>query len=105
MARIIIASPADADTDGILTDLAGKAGFRVALKFDALFGALYRRLEDHPAIGAPRPRLGFDIRIGIVTPYIVIYRYDVSDDVVTVLRIVHGRRRITSQLLRPGVKR
>ncbi|HET6240055.1 MAG TPA: hypothetical protein VFE41_34605 [Acetobacteraceae bacterium] len=40
MARVIIASPADADTDGILTDLAGKAGFRVAPKFDALFGVV-----------------------------------------------------------------
>jgi hypothetical protein len=31
MARIIIASPADADTDDILTDLAGKAGLLDAM--------------------------------------------------------------------------
>jgi toxin ParE1/3/4 len=43
--------------------------------------------------------LGKDIRIGIVLPYIVIYRHHEADDIVTVLRIVHGRRNITSKLI------
>ena len=57
------------------------------------------RLTKHPAIGAPRLALGRDIRIGIVSPCIVIYRHGVDDDTVTVLRIVHGRRRIAGMLL------
>ncbi len=46
-----------------------------------------------------RPAIGQNIRIGIVSPYIVIYRYSERDDTVTVLRLVHGRRRITGKLL------
>jgi toxin ParE1/3/4 len=99
MARVIIASTADADTDGILTDLAAKGGRRLAAKYDDLFERLYDRLGDYPGSGAPRRALGSDIRIGIVSPYIVIYRHRADDDTVTVLRIVHGRRRITGALL------
>jgi len=99
MSRVIIALSADADTDVILGDLAREAGERTAAKYDILFDGLYDRLADHPEIGAPRPALGRNIRIGIVTPYIVIYRHSKHDDTVTVLRIVHGRRRVTGKLL------
>ncbi|HYZ24688.1 MAG TPA: hypothetical protein VE690_21265 [Rhodopila sp.] len=47
-------------------------------------------------------RLGSTIGIGIVSPHIVIYRHSASDDVVTVLRIVHGPHRIIGKLLRKG---
>jgi toxin ParE1/3/4 len=99
MARVIIAATADADTDGILVDLAAKGGRRLAAKYNDLFENLYDRLGDFPGSGAPRPAIGADIRIGIVSPYIVIYRHSVDNDTVTVLRIVHGRRRITGELL------
>jgi toxin ParE1/3/4 len=52
-----------------------------------------------PHSGAPRLGLGSDIRIGVVRPYVVIYRYLADDDIVTVLRVVHGRRRIIGSLL------
>ena len=99
MARVVIASSADADFAEILTDLATKAGWHVAAKYDELFGKLYDRLADHPRGGAQRPALGQNVRIGIVSPYIIIYRNE-GDDTVTVLRIVHGRRRITGEMLR-----
>lgn len=84
---------------GILADLAATAGHRVAARYLDLFEALYDRLSPYPEGGAPRLTLGQDVRIGIVSPYIVIYRYAAHDDTVTVLRIVHGRRRITGKLL------
>ena len=99
MARIVLSSSASADQTEILNDLKGTAGFRTAAKFRGLFRALYDRLAEHPALGAPRPALGRNTRIGIVSPYIVIYRHNVDDDTATVLRIVHGRRRITGKLL------
>ena len=98
MARVVIASSADADYAEVITDLAAKAGWRTAAKYDELFERLYDRLADHPHSGAPRPALGRNIRIGIVTPFIVIYRNDDDSDTVTVLRIVHGRRRITGRM-------
>ena len=99
MARVVIASSADADYAQIISDLAAKAGLPTAVKYDELFESLYDRLADHPRGGAPRPALGPNIRIGIVTPYIVIYRNDDAGNTVTVLRIVHGRRRITGRML------
>ena len=99
MARVVIASSADADYAEIIADLAAKAGRRTAAKYDELFERLYDRLADHPDSGAARPALGPNIRIGIVTPYIVICRNDDDNDTVTVLRIVHGRRRITGRML------
>jgi toxin ParE1/3/4 len=102
MARIVFAASANADTDGIITYLAAEAGWRTAARYDALFERLYDRLAAHPGIGAPRPALGRGIRIGIVSPYIVIYRHTQADDTVIVLRVVHGRRRITGRLLAEG---
>ena len=39
------------------------------------------------------------MRIWIVSPHIVIYELNESEDIVTVLRIVHGNRNITRGLL------
>ena len=99
MARILIAASADADYAAIIADLAAKAGWQTATRYDSLFERLYDRLAAHPDSGAPRPTLGRNIRIGIVAPYIIIYRNDHDQDTVTILRIVHGRRRISGQML------
>ena len=99
MARIVVTQSASADQSAIIQYLHAQAGLRTAIRFRALFAALYDRLADHPASGAHRAALGPDIRIGIVSPYIVIYRHSENDDTVTVLRIVHGRQEITRKLL------
>ncbi len=104
MARISVTEAADADIDEISEYLAVKAGFRTVAKYHALFDRLYLRLSEHPASGAPRPRIGRNIRIGVVSPYIVIYRYRRSSDTVAVLRVIDGRRPITSRLLRPNAQ-
>ncbi len=39
------------------------------------------------------------VRIGIVLPYNIIYEYIKADDTETIMRIVHGRRRITRRML------
>ncbi len=99
MARLVIAATADADSAAVLDDLAAQWGERVAWKYAGLFDRLLARLMAFPAIGARRPALGQDVRIGIVSPYVVIYDYDANADTVTVLRIVHGRRDISRRLL------
>ena len=99
MARIVITASADADTAFILGDLAAKAGADVAARYDADFDALYRRLGRFPESGAPRPALGRLVRIGIVSPYNIIHETIEADDAVTIMRIVHGRRRITRRML------
>ena len=100
MARVIVTPSADADTAEIIAHLDAKAGHGVAAKYNASFEQLYDNLADFPDSGAARPEVGAKIRIGIVSPYIVIYRHTETDGVVRVLRIVHGSRRITGKLIR-----
>src|SRR5438132_4650942 len=99
MTRIIISSSADADTAEIIAYLMRNAGRATAAGYTALFEVLYDRLAAHPDSGPPRPALGVNVRIGIVAPYIVIYDHEPRSDTLTVLRIVHGRRKITGKLL------
>jgi plasmid stabilization system protein ParE len=102
MAQVIVSLLAQADTDCIVTDLAEKAGYNVAAGYVASFEAIYARLAAHPDSGAPRPAIGRHVRIGIASPYIVIYEYVEASDTVTIFRIVHGRRKISGKLLRGG---
>jgi toxin ParE1/3/4 len=99
MARLIVSLLAQSDTSYIAHDLTFKAGHAVAARYLDSFDKLYARLVDYPRSGPSRPMLGPHIRIGVVSPYIVIYEYDVPTDLVTILRIVHGRRRITGKML------
>jgi len=69
------------------------------MKYRRLFSRLFDLLTDYPGIGASRPSLGQQVRISIVLPYLVFYRHSESDDTVTILRIVHGRRNITRALI------
>jgi len=99
MARVTFTASAAADAAAILSDLNAKAGHQIATKFGNRFTNLYDRLAGHPESGPQRPALGPNIRIGIVSPYIIIYRYIEADGVVTVLRIVHGHRKTPGKLL------
>ena len=99
MARVVITDPADADSTEIIRDLTAKVGELVADRYEVEFDALYRRLATFPESGAPRPKLGRFIRIGLVSPYVVVYRHVPDDDLVAVIRILHGRRRITRRTL------
>jgi toxin ParE1/3/4 len=99
VARVRIASPASADSVDILLHLTHEAGVRVAEQYAAGFDELFQLLETHPQGGPLRPALGANVRIGIVSPYVVIYDYSDAADLVTVLRIVHGRREINRRLL------
>ena len=98
MARVIVTERAKRDLRYILSDLSEKAGHRVAERYAADFKAAYRRLADFPSSGAPRPGLGPNTRIAIVSPYIVIY--DDEGGAATVLRVLHGKRNITRALIR-----
>ena len=100
MAHVVITSPADADTAHIIDDLGAKAGANVADRYDADFDKLYERLSNHPKSGAPRPALGRNVRICVVSPYVVIYEHIQADDSVVIMRVAHGRRKITRRFLR-----
>ncbi len=51
----------------------------------------------YPLSGNRRPKLGTRVRIAVVRPYIVIYR--TNEDDVMIMRVLHGRRKITRHTL------
>jgi|HubBroStandDraft_4_1064222.scaffolds.fasta_scaffold310669_1 toxin ParE1/3/4 len=99
MARVVVSDHAKRDIRRILSNLAERAGYRVAARYAEDFKATYRRLSHFPDSGPQRLELGTRVRIAIMHPYIVIY--DRTDDaMVTVLRVLHGKRNITRDLIR-----
>jgi toxin ParE1/3/4 len=99
MARLIFTASADRDMDEITSYLASRGGPPTVRKYLGAFDRLYARLEAFPGSGHPRPKLGLNIRIGIVSPYLVIFEWSAGADTATILRIVRGRRRLTRKLL------
>ncbi len=100
MARVVVTPAADADLQQIIAHLGGNAGFRIAARYVADFERLFDHVAAFPESGSPRPKLGASIRICLVHPYVFIYRRYEAEDVVRVLRVLHGARRITGRLLR-----
>ena len=75
------------------------AGGRVAGRYNADFDKIYERLADFPQSGAPRSRLGKHVRMCIVLPYLIFYEYVEAEETVRVMRVVHGKRKITRKFL------
>jgi toxin ParE1/3/4 len=100
MARLIVSLEARADIDSILSYLRLKAGTAVADKYVDGFDAVTERLIEFPGIGSPRSDLGADARVTMIKPYLLIYDHYRDQDLVIVLRVVHGRRKITMELIR-----
>ena len=101
MTELVVTADAEADFDHILAYLQREASAQVADDYDQRLRSTIERLVDMPETGAPRPRLGRNVRIAIVLPYLVIYNYMRDNDTLTLLRTLHGKRNITRDLLRP----
>lgn len=100
MTQLVVSRLAQSDTAFIVSGLAAKAGHGVASRYAADFEALYERLLAYPESGPLRDDIEPSARIGLVPPYIVVYDFEQDQNLVTILRILHGRRKITGQLLR-----
>lgn len=98
MAKLIVSTEAQADVDEILTYLEHAAGPLVTLRYGERFLIAFRHLMDFPETGARRPQFGVDMRIWVIAPYVVFYRFAPADETIRVLRVLHGRRNITRQL-------
>ena len=77
------------DAAAIIAMLADKPD-RSRARYRRDIDALYDRLVLFPRSGAPRPSFGRHARLEVVEPYVVIYDY--RPDVVTILRVLDGRR-------------
>lgn len=95
MATVDVAPRAAADVDGILVDQHGRGGRAAAARRQAEFNAAVRQLAHHPESGRRRPDIGPGLRSVLIHPYVLIYSYDPATDTVFVLRVLHGRRRLS----------
>ena len=102
MTTVEIAPDAQSDIVSITEGLAVDAGKAVALRYGAEFVAAVRQLSEFPRLGAPRPKFGAEVRLWTIHPYVLYYRYSARTDRLLVLRIVHGRRKVTRRLLSGG---
>ena len=100
MARLVSTARFRSDTNEILDHLERVAGPLVAENYSRRFRATIARLIEFPQSGAPRSVFGANARVAIVSPYLLIYDYAPEDDAVVLLRILHGRRNITQELVR-----
>jgi plasmid stabilization system protein ParE len=97
MARVVVTRVAKQDVRKIITYLNDRAGLGVARRYAADFKNAYALLRHFPNSGPPRKSLGPFARSKIIHPYVVIYDY--ADDMVMVLRVLHGHRKITVAMM------
>jgi toxin ParE1/3/4 len=100
MPRVRISRRAEVDFDELIDYLTGVAGKGIAGKYGRAIQASINRTAEFPGIGSPRPALGLGTRVVMVRPFLIFYEV-AEDDSVLVLRILHGHRNITRDLLRP----
>ena len=99
MARLIVSVAASDDVRDIVNYLENHAGPRTALRYALDFDAVLDRIAEMPGAGSLREYLGAGVRMVMVAPYLVFYETASSGDV-HVLRVLHWRRDITTNLIR-----
>jgi plasmid stabilization system protein ParE len=105
VAIVRLSKIAQADFDEIVDQLSVVAGKGVAKKYARGFQAAINRLVAFPGLGAPRPELGPETRFVTVDPYLVFYDGSPKSAEVLVLRILHGHRNVTPEVIARGRKR
>jgi plasmid stabilization system protein ParE len=101
-ARLVVSYAARADVRDVLEYLRTEAGDRIALRYALAFGAAVDRIAELPHSGSPRRQYGPDVRVVIIDPYLIYYEAEPSGRGVHVLRILHGSRNITQELILKG---
>ncbi len=91
---IVRRSPrSEEDLDAILDDLNRKDP-AIAARYASEFEQKGHPLAQFPEIGRGRPEIAPNLRGTLVQPYVIFYR--IEDDVVQILRILHGRMDLRS---------
>jgi toxin ParE1/3/4 len=100
VAQLRFAPAAARDLQKVSEDIKAAGGERVALAFVGHLRQSLEGLVAFPRMGRLRPRFGSGVRSWAFPPYVAFYRQSASD--VEIIRIVHGKRKITRALMRGG---
>jgi toxin ParE1/3/4 len=95
--QIEVTDRAKTDLTEILSKIREDNGAAVAEKWDRRFQAAIGRLARSPEIGAPKPRLGRNMRMLVVESWLVFYTFEA--DLVIVKRALYAARRLTRKLI------
>ena len=101
-ARLIVSNAARADARNILDYLRAEGSERTALRYALSFNATIDRIAELPHSGSPRRQYGPNVRVVIIDPYLMFYETDPAGQEVRLLRILHGVRNISEELIRRG---
>ncbi len=101
MATVETSAEAKQDILEIIEYLLGSAGFETSNLYFARFSRLFESLSMHPESGSLQPHLGKGTRMRVVAPYNVYTDYNEAQDIVVILRVLHGSRKITRRMMRP----
>src|SRR5262245_47184059 len=102
MAQLRLSSAAQRDFDEIVDYLTEAAGKRTAADYADRLRACINSAATFPGVGSPRPHLGPETRVTSVAPYLIIYDGGPHSESVHVLRILHGHRNITPEVIARG---
>lgn len=102
MAKVRLSIQAQADFNDILDYLSEVAGHFVAARYAKEIQTIVNLLTDFPEMGARRPEPTNHTRFVAVHPYLIFYETHLEKNEVAVLRILHGARNITAELIKPA---
>jgi plasmid stabilization system protein ParE len=102
MAEVKLSLQARLDLLSILEHLTDVAGPQIARTYDTQFKRVVENLSASPGTGSPRPHLGAETRVTSVDPYLMFYDGGQNSEIVQVLRILHGHRNITPEMIARG---
>jgi plasmid stabilization system protein ParE len=100
--NVRLSAEARADYSSIMDYLESAGGSNVAERYEAAFISAFDQIAAFPGCGAPRRKLGPNVRLLVINPYAIYYQGQPKDNAVLVMRILRGRRRVTRQLLGEG---
>jgi plasmid stabilization system protein ParE len=102
MARVTFSPQARRDLADIVDFLLDFASPQTARKYEIEIRRVIDNLSDLPSIGSPRRVFGPNVRILIVRPFLIFYEDRSEQGEVEILRILHGSRDITQDLIHGG---
>jgi toxin ParE1/3/4 len=97
MGRLRYSRAARADLEKIAVDIVENSGAAVAERVIARLEKSLRTVADFPGLGRKRPGLGRNVWSWPMRPWVAFYRITGED--VEVIRVLHGKRRITRELV------
>jgi toxin ParE1/3/4 len=96
--RLLRTSKATSDLIAAAAYLSEAAGAEVANRFSDVMDRELLRLAELGHEGAPRGHLGRGVRLTIIGNFNIFFRR--TDEDILILRVLHGRRKVTSRMLR-----